>query len=63
MSTHAATRLAWSLAGLSVAMFVATVPLLVLARSAHVPSNWDANLSVAGLWGGRFSWSSRLWAP
>ena len=52
MSTHAATRLAWSLAGLSVAMFVATVPLLVLARSAHVPSNWDANLSVAGLWGG-----------
>jgi len=52
MSTRVARWLAWSLAGLSVALFVATVPLLVLARSAHVPSSWDANLSVAGMLAG-----------
>jgi hypothetical protein len=30
-------------------MFVASVPLLVLARSAHVPSSWDADLTTGGL--------------
>jgi hypothetical protein len=44
--------LASSLAGLSVAMFVASVPLYVLLRSAHVPSNWDVNLTVGNLLGG-----------
>jgi hypothetical protein len=44
--------LAWSLAGLCVALFVASVPLLVLARSAHVPSSWEANLTVGNLLGG-----------
>ncbi len=44
--------LAWSVAGLCVAMFVASVPLLVLARSAHVPSSWEANLTVGNLLGG-----------
>ena len=48
----AAFLLAWSLAGLSVAMFVASVPLYVLHRSAHVPSNWDVNLTVGILLGG-----------
>src|SRR5215211_3879118 len=49
MSTRAASWLAWSLAGLSVAMFVASVALWVLARSAPVPSSWGANLSIGGL--------------
>ncbi|MDQ3603593.1 MAG: hypothetical protein M3385_07025 [Actinomycetota bacterium] len=50
--TRASFRLAWSLAGLCVAMFVASVPLLVLARSAHIPSSWEANLTVGNLLGG-----------
>ena len=50
--TRASFWLAWSLAGLCVAMFVASVPLLVLARSAHVPSSWEANLTVGNLLGG-----------
>jgi len=33
-------------------MFVASVALCLLARSAHVPSSWGADLSVAGLLGG-----------
>jgi hypothetical protein len=49
---RAAFLLAWSLAGLSVAIFVASVPLLVLARSAHIPSSWEANLTVGDLFGG-----------
>ena len=49
---RAAFLLAWSLAGLSVVMFVASVPLLVLARSAHIPSSWEANLTVGDLLGG-----------
>ncbi len=37
MSTHAATRLAWSLAGLSAAISVARIALYVLARSPPSP--------------------------
>jgi uncharacterized membrane protein SirB2 len=51
-SSRAAPWLAWSLAGLSVALFLASIPLFVLARSAHVPSGWGADLSVGGLLGG-----------
>ncbi len=51
MSARAASWLAWSLAGLCVAMFVATFPLFVLARSAQVPSGWSVNLSIGGLLG------------
>jgi hypothetical protein len=51
LSARVASWLAWSLCGLSVAMFVASVPLLVLARSAHVPSSWDADLTTVGLLG------------
>jgi hypothetical protein len=40
MSTRAASWLAWSLAALSVAMFVAGIAFYVLARSAQSPSNW-----------------------
>jgi len=49
---HATSWLAWSLAVLCVAMFVASFPLLVLARSAQVPSSWDANLTVGNFLGG-----------
>jgi hypothetical protein len=47
MSTRAASWLAWSLAGLSVAMFVATVVLFFLTRSVQPPSSWGtAGLSI-----------------
>jgi hypothetical protein len=49
LSARVASWLAWSLCGLSVAMFVASVPLLVLGRSAPVPSTWNADLTTGGL--------------
>jgi uncharacterized membrane protein len=49
MSRRTAVWLAWSLASLSVVMFLGSVPLCVLARSAPVPSSWGADLSMAGL--------------
>jgi hypothetical protein len=50
MSRRTAAWLAWSLAGLPVAMFVANVALWALARSTHVvPSSWGADLTVGGL--------------
>ncbi|MDQ3863585.1 MAG: hypothetical protein M3317_08815 [Actinomycetota bacterium] len=52
MSLRRASLVAWSLAGLCVVMFVASVPLCLLARSAHVPSGWGADLSIAGLLAG-----------
>ena len=51
MSRRAAAWLAWSLAALCVAVFVGSVPLFVLARSAHVPSSWNADLTAVGLLG------------
>jgi hypothetical protein len=49
MSYRAAAWLAWSLAALSLAMFVAGVPLYVLARAAQGPSSWSTSLTVSGL--------------
>jgi hypothetical protein len=49
VSTRVASWLAWSLCGLSVALFVGSVPLFVLARSAEVPSSWNADLTPVGL--------------
>jgi hypothetical protein len=49
VSTRAASRLAWSLAALSVAMFLAAVALSVLARSAHMPSGSSAGRTVVDL--------------
>jgi hypothetical protein len=46
--------LAWALAGLTLAMFVATVPLWFLARGADLPSSWRADVGVGGLVGGAF---------
>src|SRR5919202_4058061 len=40
MNTRTAAWLAWSLAGLCVAMFVATVVLYFLTRSVQPPSSW-----------------------
>jgi hypothetical protein len=40
LSNRTASWLAWSLAGLSVAMFVATVVLFFLTRSVQPPSSW-----------------------
>lgn len=52
MSVRRASLLAWSLAGLSVATFVAHVPLFVLVSSVHIPSSWDANPSIGDLLAG-----------
>jgi hypothetical protein len=52
MSRRTAAWLAWSLAGLTLAMFVATIPLWFLARGADLPSSWRADVGVGGLVGG-----------
>jgi hypothetical protein len=49
MSLRVSAWLAWSLAALSVPLFVASIPLCILARSAHVPKSWGADLTVSGL--------------
>jgi hypothetical protein len=49
MRTRAASWLAWSLAALSVALFLATLALSVLARSAPVPSGSSAGRTVIDL--------------
>jgi fumarate reductase subunit C len=49
MSTRTVAWLAWSLAALSVAMFLISVVLRLLARSAPVPVSWGADLTIAGL--------------
>ena len=49
LSARVASWPAWSLCGLSVALFVGSVPLFVLARSAEVPSSWNADLTTVGL--------------
>jgi hypothetical protein len=49
MSNSQTARLAWSLAGLSTVIYVASVPLCLLARAAQIPSSWGANLSISGL--------------
>jgi hypothetical protein len=49
MRTRTVAWLAWSLAVLSVAMFLISVVLRLLARSAPVPVSWGADLTIAGL--------------
>ena len=51
-NSRAAALLAWSLAGLTLAMFVAIIPLWFLARGADLPSSWRADVSVGALVGG-----------
>ena len=52
MSSVVPPWLAWSLAGLTLAMFLAAIPLWFLARGADLPSGWNADVSVGGLAGG-----------
>jgi hypothetical protein len=49
--TRASTWLAWSLAGLTLAIVVTVILLWFLARGANVPSSWNADLTVGGLLG------------
>ena len=49
MSARASARLAWSLCGLSLVLFLATVVLFISARSAHLPARWASDLYVGGL--------------
>jgi hypothetical protein len=49
VSTRHVSWLAWSLAGLSVAVFVPLVVLYVLARSAQSPGNWVTVGTVSGM--------------
>jgi hypothetical protein len=52
LSARASAWLAWSLAGLTLVMFVATIPLWLLARGADLPGSWRADVGVGGLVGG-----------
>src|SRR3712207_1581409 len=49
MSARPASSLAWSLAGLSVAMFLASGALFVLARSGQVPGGSGASRTLVDL--------------
>jgi hypothetical protein len=51
VSARASTWLAWSLAGLTLAMYMTAIPLWFLARGADLPSSWRADLSIGGLMG------------
>ncbi|HET7273082.1 MAG TPA: hypothetical protein VFI90_18590 [Rubrobacter sp.] len=51
MSSRGTSWLAWSLAALSVVMFVGSAALWVLAHSTHVPRSLDADLTTGGLLG------------
>ena len=51
MSSRGTSWLAWSLAALSVVMFVGSVALWVLAHSTHVPRSLDADLTTGSLLG------------
>ena len=51
MSSRATSWLAWSLAALSVVMFVGSAALWVLAHSTHVPRSLDADLTTGSLLG------------
>jgi hypothetical protein len=46
MSTRGASWLAWALAGLCVAMFLASISLHLLARSTQSPGDW---ITVTGI--------------
>jgi uncharacterized membrane protein YhdT len=51
MSSRGTSWLAWSLAALSVVMFVGSAALWVLAHSTHVPRSLDADLTTDSLLG------------
>ena len=47
MRSRAGPWLAWSLAALCVTLYVLTIPMFLLARSAHVPSGWGVDLTIS----------------
>ncbi len=49
MSARAASWLAWSLAGLSFAMFAANIALYILTRATPVPSDWGTGGVIGNL--------------
>ena len=51
MSSRGTSWLAWSLATLSVVIFVGSVALWILAHSTHVPRSLDADLTTGSLLG------------
>src|SRR5215204_3461741 len=51
MSSRGTSWLAWSLAALSVVMFVGSVALWILAHSTHVTRSLDADFTTGGLLG------------
>ena len=52
MRTHAGSWLAWSLAALCVTLYVLSIPMFLLARSANVPSSWGVDLPLGNLLAG-----------
>jgi hypothetical protein len=48
----ASAWLAWLLGGLCVTLYVLTIPMCLLARSAHVPSSWRVDLTLGNLLAG-----------
>ena len=52
MSTRAASWLAWPLAALGVTLYVLSIPMFLLARSANVPSGWGVDLTLGNLLAG-----------
>ncbi len=51
MSSRASAWLAWSLAALTVAMFLASAALYVFARSAQTPGQWITSGTVSEILG------------
>ena len=51
-NTRGSIWLAWSLASLTLAIFVASIPLWFLARGADLPSSWAADLGFGSMVGG-----------
>ena len=52
MSTRTASWLAWPLAALGVTLYVLSIPMFLLARSANVPSGWSVDLPLGNLLAG-----------
>jgi hypothetical protein len=50
--SRAASWLAWSLAALCVVLYLLSIPMFLLARSAHVPSSWGTDLTLGSLLAG-----------
>jgi MFS family permease len=52
MSYRTASWLAWPLAALGVTLYVLSIPMFLLARSANVPSGWGVDLTLGNLLAG-----------